>query len=49
MATSAAWTMIIKLYQLWIIKQRAWMKMQREKLSAELQLLKAQVHPSFSF
>lgn len=47
MATSAAWTMIIKLYQLWIIKQRAWMKMQREKLSAELQLLKAQVHPHF--
>ena len=49
MATSTAWTMIIKLYQLWIIKQRAWMKMQREKLSAELQLLKAQVHPHFLF
>ena len=49
MATSTAWTMIIKLYQLWTIKQRAWMKMQREKLSAELQLLKAQVHPHFLF
>lgn len=49
MTTSAAWTMIIKLYQLWIIRQRAWMNMQKEKLSAELQLLKAQVHPQFLF
>jgi two-component system, LytTR family, sensor histidine kinase AlgZ len=49
MTTSAAWSMIIKMYQLWIIKQKAWMKMQWEKLSAELQLLKAQVHPHFLF
>ncbi|HEX6849242.1 MAG TPA: sensor histidine kinase [Chitinophagaceae bacterium] len=49
MTTSAAWTMIIKLYQLWIVKQRAWMKMQWEKLTTELQLLKAQVHPHFLF
>lgn len=49
MSTSAASVMIIKLYKLWIIKQRAWLNMQREKLSAELQLLKAQVHPHFLF
>lgn len=49
MTTAAASVMIIKLYKLWIIKQRAWMNMQREKLSAELQLLKAQVHPHFIF
>jgi two-component system sensor histidine kinase AlgZ len=49
MATAAASVMVIKLYKLWIIKQRAWTKMQREKLSAELELLKTQVHPHFLF
>ena len=49
MTTSAASPMIIKFYKLWTIKQRAWMHAQQEKITAELQLLKAQVHPHFLF
>lgn len=49
MTTSAASPMIIKFFKLWSIKQRAWMQEQGDKISAELQLLKAQVHPRFLF
>ncbi|MEI9946143.1 MAG: histidine kinase [Chitinophagaceae bacterium] len=49
MTTSAASPMIIKFYKMWTIKQRAWMHAQQEKITAELQLLKAQVHPHFLF
>lgn len=49
MTTSAASPMIIKFYKLWTIKQRQWMNEQQEKTIAELQLLKAQVHPQFLF
>lgn len=45
--TSAASLMIIKFFKLWTIKQHAWMQAQQEKITAELQLLKAQVHPHF--
>jgi len=49
MTTSAASPMIIKFFKLWTIKQRDWMRAQEEKITAELQLLKAQVHPHFLF
>ncbi|HEX6181077.1 MAG TPA: histidine kinase [Chitinophagaceae bacterium] len=49
MTTSAASPMIIKFFKLWTLKQRDWMRAQQEKITAELQLLKAQVHPHFLF
>ena len=49
MTTSAASPMIIKFFTLWTTKQREWMSAQQEKMPAELQLLKAQVHPHFLF
>ena len=49
MTTSAASPMIIKFFKLCTIKQRDWMRAQQEKTTAELQLLKAQVHPHFLF
>ena len=39
----------MKFFKLWTIKQRDWMQVQQEKITAELQLLKAQVHPHFLF
>ena len=39
----------IKLLKRWWIKQKETEQLAREKLSAELQLLKAQVHPHFLF
>lgn len=49
MTTSAASPMIIKFFKLWTLKQRDWLNAQQEKITAELQLLKAQVHPHFLF
>jgi two-component system, LytTR family, sensor histidine kinase AlgZ len=49
MTTSAASPMIVKFFKLFTIKQRDWMRTQQERLTAELQLLKAQVHPHFLF
>ena len=49
MTTSAASPMIIKFFKLWTIKQRDWMRAQQEKTTAELQVLKAQIHPHFLF
>lgn len=49
MTTSAASPMIIKFFKLWTIKQRDWLRAQQDKITAELQLLKAQVHPHFLF
>jgi two-component system, LytTR family, sensor histidine kinase AlgZ len=49
MTTSAASPMIVKFFKLFTIKQREWMREQQERLTAELQLLKAQVHPHFLF
>lgn len=49
MTTSAASPMIIKFFKLCTLKQREWTQAQREKVTAELQLLKAQVHPHFLF
>jgi two-component system, LytTR family, sensor histidine kinase AlgZ len=49
MTTSAASPMIIKFFKLWTLKQRDWMIAQQEKVTAEVQLLKSQVHPHFLF
>jgi len=49
MTTSAASPMIVKFFKLFTIKQRDWTRAQQERLTAELQLLKAQVHPHFLF
>ncbi len=49
MTTSAASPMIIKFFKLWTTRQRNWVQAQQEKITAELQLLKAQVHPHFLF
>ena len=47
MTTSVASPMIVKFFKLWTIKQKAWMLAQQEKITAQLQLLKAQLHPQF--
>ncbi|RIV22453.1 hypothetical protein DYU11_15670 [Fibrisoma montanum] len=39
----------IKLVKVWYQKQEAYQQIEREKLNAELQLLKSQVHPHFLF
>jgi two-component system sensor histidine kinase AlgZ len=40
---------ILKLFKYWFKKQQDWIKAEKEKMTAELQLLKAQVHPHFLF
>ncbi|HUS01832.1 MAG TPA: histidine kinase [Chitinophagaceae bacterium] len=45
----AAFCSMIVLFKFWIIKQRELMQAEKEKVTAELQLLKAQVHPHFLF
>jgi len=40
---------IFKLFKYWFKKQQEWMQAEKEKVTAELQLLKAQVHPHFLF
>ena len=49
MTTSVASPMIIQFFKRWTVKQRAWMLVQQETISAQLQLLKAQLHPHFLF
>lgn len=49
MTTSAASPMIIRFFKLWTLKQNDWIHAQQETITAELQLLKAQVHPHFLF
>ena len=39
----------IKLVKVWYLKQQAYQQIDKEKLQAELQLLKSQVHPHFLF
>ncbi len=44
MTTSAASPMIIRFFKMWTLKQNDWIHAQQETITAELQLLKAQVH-----
>ena len=47
--TVVGFALAIKLLKKWYLKQEEATQMAREKISAELQLLKAQVHPHFLF
>lgn len=49
MTTATGTVVVIAIFKQWIIKQREWLKSQKEKITAEIQLLKAQVHPHFLF
>lgn len=49
MTTTAGVACGIVLFKYWIKKQQEWMQAEKEKVAAELQLLKAQVHPHFLF
>lgn len=49
MTTAVATPMVIRFFKLWTIKQRDLMLAQQERITAQLQLLKAQVHPHFLF
>ncbi|GAB3943616.1 histidine kinase [Spirosoma harenae] len=47
--TIAGFAVAIKLVKIWYRKQEAFQQVEREKLQAELQLLKSQIHPHFLF
>lgn len=49
MNVMAGFCCTITLFKYWIKKQQEWMQAEKEKVTAELQLLKAQVHPHFLF
>ncbi len=49
MSTTAGITCMIVLFKYWVKKQQEWAQAEKEKTTAELQLLKAQVHPHFLF
>jgi LytS/YehU family sensor histidine kinase len=49
LTTTAGITSFIVLFKHWLHKQQEWMQAEKEKVIAELQLLKAQVHPHFLF
>jgi sensor histidine kinase YesM len=49
MNVMAALTCLIVLFKYWMVKQKELLSAEKEKVSAELQLLKAQVHPHFLF
>ncbi len=49
MCTTAGEAAILVLFKHWYIKQKQWQEAQQGKMIAELQLLKAQVHPHFLF
>ncbi|MEJ7823240.1 MAG: histidine kinase [Chitinophagaceae bacterium] len=49
MTTTAGIASMIVLFRYWVKKQQEWMQADKEKTTAELQLLKAQVHPHFLF
>jgi hypothetical protein len=47
--TTAGCACIVVLFKHWAKKQQEWLQAEKEKVTAELQLLKAQVHPHFLF
>ncbi len=49
MNSMAGFASMIVLFKYWIKKQNDWLLAEKDKVTAELQLLKAQVHPHFLF
>lgn len=49
LTTTTSGTVIFAIFKHWVQKQEQWLQVQKEKVTAELQLLKAQVHPHFLF
>jgi sensor histidine kinase YesM len=49
MNVMAGFGCMIVLFKYWIVKQKEFLLAEKEKVNAELQLLKAQVHPHFLF
>ncbi len=49
MTTMLGIASMIVLFKYWVKKQQEWMQAEKEKVTAELQLLKAQLHPHFLF
>lgn len=49
MTTTAAEAAILSLFKHWAVKQQEWRQAEQEKINAQLQLLKAQLHPHFLF
>ena len=49
MTTTAGIACMIVLFKYWVKKQQEWAQAEKEKATAELQLLKAQIHPHFLF
>lgn len=49
MNSMAGFASMIVLFKYWIKKQNDWLQSEKEKVTAEIQLLKAQVHPHFLF
>jgi LytS/YehU family sensor histidine kinase len=49
LTTAAGSTCLIVLFKYWFKKQQEWLQAEKEKVSAELKLLRAQVHPHFLF
>ena len=49
LTTTAGMVCIIFLFKHWLMKQQQFLQAEKEKVTAELQLLKAQVHPHFLF
>ena len=49
MTTTAAEASILSLFKHWTVKQQQWREAEQEKVMAQLQLLKAQLHPHFLF
>lgn len=49
MTTTTAEFSILSLFKHWTIKQQEWRQAEQEKITAQLELLKAQLHPHFLF
>lgn len=49
MSTTAGIMCMIILFKHWIKKQQQWLQAEKDKTTAELELLKAQLHPHFMF
>ncbi len=49
MNVMAGFASMIVLFKFWVLQQQAWVAAEKAKATAELELLKAQVHPHFLF